>query len=92
MLCEKVCRVHLAGDLAEVDAPRPDRLLYPQRMRVKMPQLPEPLAGADADRCRGVGPDPHWQTDAEVLKKALTSKTDTGPANHTVELSFATAE
>ena len=92
VLCEKVCRVHLAGDLAEVDAPCPDRLLYPQRVRVKMPQLPKPLAGADADRCRGVSPDPHWQADAEVLKKTLTSKTDTGSANHTIKLGFATAE
>ena len=26
------------------------------------------------------------------VEKALTSQTDTGPANHTVEFSFATAE
>ena len=92
MLREQVRRVDPSGHLAQVDPTCPDRLLYPQRVRVKMPQLPKPLAGADADRCRGVSPDPHWQADAEVLKKTLTSKTDTGTANHTIKLSFATAE
>ena len=92
MLREEVCGVHLAGDLAKVDAPRPDRLLHPQRVRVKMPQLPEPLAGADADRCRGVRPYPYRQTDAKVAEKTLTTETDTGATDHTVELSFPTDE
>ena len=44
VLGEQICRICLTQDLSQVDPACPDRLLYPQRMRVEVAEFPQTLS------------------------------------------------
>ena len=71
MLCQYVCGVLLAGHFGENNVSGTQALLHPQVRGVKMSNLPEPSASADADGRCGVGPHLQSQAYSQVLCDAL---------------------
>ena len=69
----------------------PDRLLDPHALRSYAPQLPEPLAVADANARRAVGPDSEATRHAQVLEERLLAQAHTTSLDDAVELRLATA-
>ena len=73
MLGERVGWVTLTIDLSRVDAFGPHRLLYPQGVRVEVPEFAKTLARADANCSAGVGSDAQRQVNPDILEQSLVS-------------------
>ena len=58
MLCEQMCGIDFAPDLAQLNGGIFDALLDPEGSGVDMTKLTESAPTSDADRGRGVGPHP----------------------------------
>ena len=50
MLGEEIRGIDCAIDLPEIDPPASHRLLYPQQVRIEVPELAEALTTADTNR------------------------------------------
>ena len=92
MLGKQVRRIFFAEDLLQIDPLAPDGLLYPQRVRVDMPQLSQTLARAYADCCGRVRPHPQRERETNVPEQGLVAESLASPAHDDIELGLSTAQ
>ena len=50
MFGEEICGVDCAINLSKIDSPASHRLLYPEQVRIEVPEFAEALTTADTDR------------------------------------------
>ena len=89
MLSQEVGWIDFARNLAQVDAPAPNRLLDPQGLCIQVAEFPQSLARADSNCSATVGPYPDLELTPEVSHEGLESQSHARRSHGAVELRFA---
>ena len=86
MLGQKVSWIIRSNDFLYFDAAVSNSLLYPERVRAQVSQLPKPLSGAHANSCTAIGPYSQRKFQSKVLQESLETE---GPVRRLGQLDWS---